>query len=247
VTTEDPGTPPYGQQPTYFPQPQQEPLYFRPQPGDYRGHYAPGQQYPPQQPPSGPQNFQPGPPLRKSHRTRNIVLGVLGVIVLGIIIGTATSGGGNGSPSNSTTSNPPAAANNAPAAANNAPAATSAPAAGPTTVTFNVTGNGNGGGVSINYGSDSDNISPSACTGGDLGDSCTVPWSASLAFDGSAQYYDINAQLGSEGGSISCSIVVTGPDIQPLTVASGQAAGPDQICNAQAAPTDSSGTSWEKE
>jgi hypothetical protein len=68
---------------------------------------------PPQQPPTQQYQWQPGgtgKPPRKSHRTRNIVLGVLGVIVLAIIIGTATSGGGS-TPSASSTSNPPAVAN----------------------------------------------------------------------------------------------------------------------------------------
>ncbi|MGB6454805.1 MAG: hypothetical protein WBH47_09985 [Streptosporangiaceae bacterium] len=158
-------------------------------------------------------------------------------MIIGIIV-AVTSNNSPSSPFSSSSSQPPAAAASA------APAATLAPPASPTTVTFNVTGNGNGGGASIQYGSDTDNISPSSCTGGDLGDSCTVPWSASTSLSGSAEYYSINAQLGSEGGSITCDIVVSGPGDNPLTVATGQASGPDQICNAQAAPTSSSGTSF---
>jgi hypothetical protein len=127
-----------------------------------------------------------------------------------------------------------------------APAPTLPPST-PTTVTFNVTGNGDGGGAQITYGNNTDNISPSQCTGGDLGESCTVPWSATLPFDGTAEYWDLNAQLGSEGGSITCTIVVSGPGDQPLTVATGQASGAYQICDAQAAPTSSSGLSWNQE
>jgi hypothetical protein len=70
---------------------------------------------------------------------------------------------------------------------------------------------------------------------------------ASLLFDGTQEYWDINAQLGSEGGSITSTITVSGPGDQPLTVATGQASDAYQICNAQAARTNSSGLLWQEE
>jgi Mycobacterium membrane protein len=247
-----PGQPeqPPPSQPGYGQRPQQR--YQPPQAGDFQGFYA---QQPPQGPPQQPgweQQPRRGRPAgpRATRRRRNArtgclsVLGVIVLIIIIIIIVVATNhGNGNNSPASSSSSQPAAAANNP---ASSATSPSTQPPADPTTVTFSVTGSGNGG-AEIQYGSSSDNISPSGCTIGDLGDSCSVPWSASLPFDGTAEYWDINAQLGSDGGSITCTITVSGPGDQPLTVASGQASGAYQICNAQAAPTSSSGLSWQQE
>ena len=63
-----------------------------------------------------------------------------------------------------------------------------------------------------------------------------------MPFDGSAQYYDVVAQL--EGsGDITCKLIVTGPGDQPLTVTTGHASGGYNICRAQAAPASADGTS----
>jgi hypothetical protein len=120
---------------------------------------------------------------------------------------------------------------------------TPAPAVNPATkVTFVVTGTGE---PSITYGSDSDNRDGGG-TLGELGEGNALPWTRSLHFSGAALYYFMDAQL--EGaGDISCKIVVAGPGDDPLTVASGHADGGYNICSAQAAPSDPSGTSWQAE
>jgi hypothetical protein len=87
---------------------------------------------PPQQPPGGyqPQGWPqqpPSQPRRKSHRARNVILGVLGAIVLIIVIAVAASGGKGNTPTASSTSQPPASA-----AATTAPASSAATTA-PTT------------------------------------------------------------------------------------------------------------------
>lgn len=130
------------------------------------------------------------------------------------------------------------------------PAAPAAPVAAPSTpalqvtrVHFYVTGTGE---PSISYGSDSDSREPGHL--GELSDGNALPWHSSMPFDGSAEYYTMSAQL--EGpGNIHCKIVVTGPDIAPLTVASGHAQSDSggAICDAQAAPSDTSGTNWTPE
>ncbi|HEX3515361.1 MAG TPA: hypothetical protein VHT26_15315 [Trebonia sp.] len=61
-----------------------------------------------------------------------------------------------------------------------------------------------------------------------------------------ADYYAIDSQL-QGSGSITCKIVVTGPGDNPLTVSHGAASGGYNICDAQAAPTDSTGLSWTNE
>jgi hypothetical protein len=68
----------------------------------------------------------------------------------------------------------------------------------------------------------------------------------SVPFDGTADYYAIDAQL-QGGGSITCKIVVTGPGDAPLTVSHGAASGDYNICSAQAAPEDSTGLTWTNE
>lgn len=120
------------------------------------------------------------------------------------------------------------------------------PAAAPvlhvTRVHFVVTGTGD---PSITYGSDADNRDAGG-TAGFMGDGNALPWHASMRFRGDAQYYSMDAQL--EGsGNIHCKIVVTGPGVQPMTVASGHASGGYSICSAQAAPSDSRGSSWQNE
>ena len=67
-----------------------------------------------------------------------------------------------------------------------------------------------------------------------------------VKFDSSAEYYAMNAQL-QGAGSITCKIVVTGPEDQPLTVSHGAAKGEYNICDVQAAPTDSTGLNWQDE
>jgi hypothetical protein len=142
MSSNDPGTPPYGVPPQQPPYGQQQPQYFPPpQPG-----YGGPQQGGPQQPPTGPYQWQqpggqpPRPPRRK-HTARNVILGIVGAFVLIIVIAAVASSGGKGnSPASSSTSQLPAASNDS------APAATSAPA-GPTVSQFGqtVTINGNNG------------------------------------------------------------------------------------------------------
>jgi hypothetical protein len=208
----------------------------------------------------------PAPARPRRKRRRILVVGFAAAVVIGAVIGVGVGLSGTGTKNTAAGSNLPDVNTGTPVSqvtdpdggvcaqlqANgycpgDAPSPTTPPPSTPTTVTFSVTGTGNGGGAQITYGNNEDDISPSQCTGGDLGESCTVPWSATLPFDGTAEYWDIDAQLGSEGGSITCTITVSGPGDQPLTVATGQASGAYQICDAQAAPTNSSGLSWQQE
>jgi hypothetical protein len=118
-----------------------------------------------------------------------------------------------------------------------------APTVNPATkVTFIVTGWGN---PSVTYGTDSDNRDGGG-TLGQMGDGNGLPWKRTMTFSGDAQYYSIDAQL-EGGGDISCKIVVTGPGDDPLIVSHGHASGGYNICSAQAAPSDSTGTSWQDE
>lgn len=178
---------------------------------------------------------------RKSWPRRHKImttLGVLLVIIVGSSVGaslgskTPSAGPGPVPVITGTISSPSAAA----------PVAASSPPLSASTVTFVVTGWGN---PSINYGSDSDSRSGGG-TLGQLSDGNATPWSRSMKFDPTAQYYVIDAQLEGQG-DISCKIVVTGPNITPLTVASGHASGGSNICSAQAAPQDPQGSSWQKE
>ena len=117
-----------------------------------------------------------------------------------------------------------------------AEAATPTPAS-PTKVEFIVSGSAPDG-IDITYGPSGSNLAgPSTLDG-----TATM----SVPFDGSAEFYSLNAQL-QGGGSITCKMVVTGPGDNPLTVSSGAASGGFNICDAQAAPTDSSGLSWDNE
>lgn len=196
--------------------------------------------YPP--PPSQPSGWYPPPqqPRRKRHTARNVILICAGALAVIIVAAVALSGGKTPAPAGST-----AVSTTTPAATPAAqPAATSAPPHSPTRVRFVVTGTAPGG-ADITYGSDSDNRNAPGALG-PLGSGAAVPWRGSVPFDGSAQYYALNAQLES-GGDITCKIIVTGPGDAPLTVATGHASGDAAICSAQAAPTDPSGLSWQKE
>ena len=191
----------------------------------------------PQPPPYGPYQYQPPqPPPRKRHTARNIVLIITGAVVVLVVASVALSVPKTPAPAGSTSvSTTPAAAQ--PVAASSSPHS-------PTQVRFIVTGTAPGG-ADITYGSGSDNRTAPG-TLGPLGTGAAVPWRASVPFDGSAQFYSVDAQL-EGGGDITCKIVVTGPGDAPLTVATGHASGDSAICSAQAAPQDSSGLSWQKE
>lgn len=222
------------QDPSQFPQ--------QPFPGQppFQGQTYPGQPYGQQQPfPQQPFPQQPQPP-GKPPRTgrRNGCIAVVAIVLLGIgAIGVIVAAlGGSSKPKH------PAAV--APTTAAPVSTPTSHAPAPPTKVEFVVTGSAPSG-ADITYGSDSDNRTVSGHLGV-LGTGAAVPWHGSVKFDGSALYYVVNAQLDG-GGNIKCKIVVTGPGDQPLTVATGHASGGYSICSAQAAPTDSSGLSWQKE
>lgn len=76
--------------------------------------------------PPAPPGFQP---TRKSHRTRNIILGLIGGLALVIVIAAEASNGSNGnSPASNGLSNPPAAQGTAPSS----PAATTDASPSPT-------------------------------------------------------------------------------------------------------------------
>jgi hypothetical protein len=239
-----------GQPPQYPPQGQPWP-----QPGYQPPQGPPGWQQPGygQQPPWGPPPQPPQPP-RKRHTARNILLGIGGSVVAIIAIAVAASGGGKtGSAGTSATSSGIASSvASADAAAQNCTAsggtwngtscqaATPSPSstpASPTKVEFIVSGTAPDG-IDITYGPDGSQFSgPSTLDG-----TATM----SVPFDGSAEYYALNAQL-QGSGSITCKIVATGPGDNPLTVSSGAASGGYNICDAQAAPTDSTGLSWTNE
>lgn len=133
----------------------------------------------------------------------------------------------------------------APAAApTTAPADTSPPIQPVDKVKFIVTGHAGasyGMGLSIDYGSDSDDHTVNF-TGPFSG-----RWVRTVPFDPSAQFYSIDAQL-SNGGSVKVKIVAVGPwPDQPLTVSHGHASGDAAIASAQAAPANADGTSWDNE
>lgn len=223
-----------------------------PQPGYQPPQGPPGWQQPGygQQPPWGP---PPGPPRRKRHTARNVLLGAGGLVAAIIVIAVAANGGKTGSTGASATSSSVAsgvasaetAAQNCTASGGTwngtscqapAPSPSNTPAS-PTKVEFIVSGTAPDG-IDITYGPSGSNFEgPSTLDG-----TATM----SVPFDGSADYYAIDAQL-QGGGSITCKIVVTGPGDAPLTVSSGAASGDYNICDAQAAPTDSTGLSWTNE
>ena len=240
-------------------QPPQQPYPPQGQPWPQPG-YQPPQGPPVWQPPGygqqsawGPPPGPPQPPRRKRHMARNVLLGAGGLVAAIIVIAVAASGGKTGSTEASATSSGIAsgvasaetAAQNCTASGGTwngtscqapAPSPSSTPAS-PTKVEFIVSGTAPDG-IDITYGpSGSDFQGPSTLDG-----TATM----SVPFDGSADYYALNAQLQGDG-SITCKIVVTGPGDAPLTVSSGAASGGFNICDAQAAPTDSTGLSWTNE
>jgi hypothetical protein len=186
-------------------------------------------------------NHEPAPAARKSWPRRHKILTTLAaatgtIFAVGVVAGVAGSG----------TSQPGQHQAQAAPASSSATTPAATPAAAPqlhvTRVKFIVTGTGN---PSITYGSDADNRDGNG-TAGLLGDGNPLPWHASMRFRSDAQYYSMDAQL--EGsGDIKCKLVVTGPGIAPLTVATGHASGGYSICSVQAAPNDTSGSSWQNE
>lgn len=244
---------PQGQPPQQQPYPPQGQPW--PQPGYQPPQAPPGWQQPGygQQPPWGPPPGPPQPPRRKRHTARNVLLGAGGLVAAIIVIAVAASGGKTGSTGASATSSSVAsgvasaetAAQNCTASGGtwngtlcqaSAPSPSNTPAS-PTKVEFIVSGTAPDG-IDITYGPSGTNLSgPSTLDG-----TATM----SVPFDGSADYYALNAQLQGDG-SITCKIVVTGPGDAPLTVSSGAASGGFNICDAQAAPTDSTGLSWTNE
>lgn len=180
------------------------------------------------------------PPRKKRHILRWIFAAVMAVIVIIVIAGIA---GGNGNNSNKS----PSVSAASPAAT---PAATSAPAPAPTVVpvtkiAFVITGNvpaSDFGELDITYGSDSDNHD------------VTVPSISGtlryvVPFNSAAEYYDLSVSFTS-AGSIKCKIVAIGPAPDtPLVVSHATATGGSNgsLCDAQAAPDNPDGTSWEDE
>jgi hypothetical protein len=169
------------------------------------------------------------------------------LIVLGIVLAAI----GSNDPRDTTATTAGTTHHSLPGAAASIPGVTPSPVptpalpAGPIRVHFYVTGNAPGG-ATIQYGSDSDTVNVPG-TMGSLGDAVPVPYKARMAFDGSAAYYSLQAQLEDGGGQIQCKLVVTKPGYDPLVVAHGSASGQYAICDVQAAPNNSQGTSWYRE
>jgi hypothetical protein len=170
-------------------------------------------------------------PTPKRHRGRRVLKygAVLGAgIFIGGLVGAAAA--------NAKTT----AAGDSSATAVSAPSAASSPspaALSPSKIEFVVSGTAPDG-IDITYGPAGSSFSgPSALNG-------TV--TLSVPFNSSAEYYTMNAQL-QGAGNITCKIVATGPGLSPLTVSSGAASGGYNICDVQAAPDDSSGSSWTNE
>lgn len=69
----------------------------------------------------------------------------------------------------------------------------------PASVTFSVSGNDGGAGIDITYGSQNANLQ-----GGSK-----LPWSTTMPIQGTARYYDVQAQL-KGAGSITCTVKVKG-------------------------------------
>jgi hypothetical protein len=193
---------------------------------------------PPWQPPPGGPYQQP--PQQKRHWVRWTVLGAVAILIL--VIGLAAAFGSR--------SNPRRAPSNSPAAVAPPPPATQAAVPSPSVqpanrVVFVITGQvpaSEFGEVDVTYGSDSDNHDVTL-----PGLNGTVRYV--VQFDGSVQYYALDVTFTS-AGQVSCKIVVKGPypDV-PLTVSHGSASGGNNggDCSAQAAPNNSTGTSWQNE
>lgn len=144
----------------------------------------------------------------------------------------------------------------APSAAASPPATTAAAAATPSTdpgvvpvtkVKFIISGYapsdpacGGGCGPEIMYGSDSDthDVQPPEING-------TLAYT--VPFSPDAEYYSVTVSTTTGSSHVSCKIIAVGPSPDvPLTVSSASATGQNE-CDAQAAPEDSTGETWQKE
>ena len=188
----------------------------------------------------------PPPPRKKRHGVPNrgilLGIGILGVGTFIVIIGSTLGRGGgvgySGSPASPSASSFDAEGQSA----TPPPPLTSpqTPQTPPTAVEFIIAGYSPSGGLKINYGS---NRNAHAAHLPHIKGTVTY----SVPFDPNAQYYAVNAQIVRDG-HLTCEIVVIGqPPAKPLTVSRGSASGGGAICSARAAPSDSSGLSWQNE
>jgi hypothetical protein len=182
------------------------------------------------------------PPQRKRHRTRTVILSILGgisaLIVVVVLAAILTSPSGQSSPGGHRANVAPASSSATQASVPSAQPTTPGPQP-PTQVQFVITGHvpaQDYGDVDVDYGSSSDSHQ---ITLPDLDGTKTY----TLPFDASTDYYTLNVTF--EGGDVSCKIIATAPQDNPLTVSSGHATG-DNICSAQAAPEDN-GLTWSNE
>jgi hypothetical protein len=186
--------------------------------------------------------YSPEPPP-KAHWGRRILIAAIVLIVLIVVL--ALTLGGNSpkrNPGNVSAGNPTPETTFAPPSAAPSPSPTVQPAS---RIKFVITGNvpaSEFGGLDINYGSDS---STNDVTLNSLAGRVVY----SMPFDPSAEYYSVDVTF-SSAGSVSCKIVVIGPypDV-PLVASKGSANGGNNggDCSAQAAPNNSTGTSWDNE
>jgi hypothetical protein len=168
----------------------------------------------PQEPPATQVGYYPAPqPPKKKHTARNIALSALGVLVVCIIIGAATSN----SPATTT-----AAGSSSPEPSWPSPYSTDGinwatptddsytdvpivppPTDAPTTATppdqvvFHCTGSTDGDGIDIMYGPEGSNFSASH-----------LPFTKTMTLDDTAEYYSVTAQL-QGGGHVTCTTTVT--------------------------------------
>lgn len=202
--------------------------------------------YPPYGPPGSfpPPGWQPEPPPKKRSWPRRhkvlTALGALAVIIVASGIAGAVGGGGGTNPGPGPYVTPPGTA----FTPSPVVATPDAPQPDVTGVEFVVTGNvpaSDFGEVSITWGSDSDShdVTLSSLNGRRV---------FHMAFNGAAQYYDIDATFTSSG-HLTCKIIPTGPDVQPQAVSKGSATGDSSggDCSAQAAPENTQGTQWQNE
>lgn len=202
---------------------------------------------PPESGPDDPGSGFPPQKPKKRHRLRNILLtiGGLAVVLIVVLVAVAIAVGSNpAGPATSSVATTTAATPSSAAPASQSAAAPSPSLKTPTKVEFIISGDapgdGYGNGPTIDYGSSS---STHEADPGRISGTLTY----SVPFDPSAEYYSVNASLAGSG-HITCKIVVTGPyPDKPLTVSSGDASGGYSECMAQAAPSDSSGLSWQDE
>ena len=68
-----------------------------------------------------------------------------------------------------------------------------------------------------------------------------------VPFNPDAEYYSVTVSTTTSSSHVSCEIIAVGPSPDaPLTVSSASATGQNE-CDAQAAPEDSTGETWQKE